>query len=149
LRPGFAARLRGRGRPAAAQRRAAARAHYDAYLAQCPARQLPERIGDKWVSLTVNALADGPRRYSDLYRRLAGVGEKTLTQTLRAPARDGLLQRTATVPARVDYALTPLGHDLLPLVQSIKTWAETHMPHVLAVRADYDHHQAAGEGIRP
>jgi DNA-binding HxlR family transcriptional regulator len=127
----------------AAQRRAAARAGYDAYLAQCPARQLLDRIGDKWVSLTVNALADGPQRYSDLRRRLAGVSEKMLTQTLRALERDGLLQRTvtATVPARVDYTLTPLGHDLLPLVRSIKDWAETHMPHVLAARADYDHRQ--------
>ncbi|KJS56393.1 helix-turn-helix domain-containing protein [Streptomyces rubellomurinus] len=124
----------------AAQRRAAARADYDAYLAECPARQLLDRIGDKWVSLVVNALADGPQRYSDLRRRLAGVSEKMLTQTLRAVERDGLLTRTVTagVPARVDYALTPLGRDLLPLVRAIKDWAETHMPAVLAARADYD-----------
>ncbi|MFD8704822.1 winged helix-turn-helix transcriptional regulator [Kitasatospora sp. NPDC059648] len=130
----------------AAQRRAAERAGYDAYLAQCPARQLLDRIGDKWVTLVVNALADGPQRYSDLRRRLAGVSEKMLTQTLRALERDGLLHRTVTptVPARVDYALTPLGHDLLPLVRSIKTWAETHMPHVLAARADYDHRLTGG-----
>ncbi|MGA5822442.1 winged helix-turn-helix transcriptional regulator [Kitasatospora sp. NPDC094028] len=124
----------------AAQRRAAARADYDAYLAECPARQLLDRIGDKWVSLVVNALADGPQRYSDLRRRLAGVSEKMLTQTLRTLERDGLLTRavTAGVPARVDYALTPLGRDLLPLVRAIKTWAETHMPAVLTARADYD-----------
>jgi DNA-binding HxlR family transcriptional regulator len=91
--------------PPRPQPSAAARSHYDAYLAQCPARQLLDRIGDKWVSLTVNALADGPQRYSDLRRRLAGVSEKMLTQTLRALERDGLLQRTvtATVPARADY----------------------------------------------
>ncbi|MFF9641451.1 winged helix-turn-helix transcriptional regulator [Kitasatospora aureofaciens] len=131
----------------AAQRRAAERAGYDAYLAQCPARQLLDRIGDKWVTLLLNALADGPQRYSDLRRRLAGVSEKMLTQTLRALERDGLLQRTVTpaVPARVDYALTPLGCDLLPLVRSIKTWAETHMPHVLAARADYDHRRTSGD----
>ncbi|MFJ9776705.1 winged helix-turn-helix transcriptional regulator [Kitasatospora sp. NPDC101157] len=130
----------------AAQRRAAERAGYDAYLAQCPARQLLDRIGDKWVTLVVNALADGPQRYSDLRKRLAGVSEKMLTQTLRTLERDGLLHRTVTptVPVRVDYALTPLGHDLLPLVRSIKTWAEAHMPHVLAARADYDHRHADG-----
>ncbi|MFH9352429.1 winged helix-turn-helix transcriptional regulator [Kitasatospora sp. NPDC017646] len=129
----------------AAQRRAAERAGYDAYLAQCPARQLLDRIGDKWVSLLVNALADGPQRYSDLRRRLAGVSEKMLTQTLRTLERDGLVHRTVTptVPARVDYALTPLGRDLLPLVRSIKAWAEIHMPHVLAARADYDHRHTA------
>ncbi|MDH6705867.1 DNA-binding HxlR family transcriptional regulator [Kitasatospora sp. MAA19] len=87
-----------------------------------------------------DALADGPQRYRDLRRRLAGVGEKMLTQTLRALERDGLLTRsvTPTVPARVDYALTPLGRDLLPLVQAIKAWAESHLPEVLAARADYD-----------
>ncbi|MFF4384813.1 winged helix-turn-helix transcriptional regulator [Kitasatospora sp. NPDC092039] len=124
----------------AAQRRAAEAAHYDAYLAHCPARQLLDRIGDKWVSLVVNALADGPLRYSDLRRRLAGVSEKMLTQTLRALERDGLLERTVTagVPARVDYALTGLGRDLLPLMRQIKDWAERHMPQVLAARTAYD-----------
>ncbi|AUY48048.1 helix-turn-helix domain-containing protein [Streptomyces sp. CB01881] len=124
----------------AAQRRAAERAGFDAYLAECPARQLLDRIGDKWVSLVVNALADGPLRYSDLRRRLAGVSEKMLTQTLRALERDGLLTRTVTpsVPARVDYALTPLGTGLLPLMQSIKAWAEQNMPEVLAAREAYD-----------
>lgn len=124
----------------AAQRRAAARAHFDAYLAECPARQLLDRIADKWVSLIVNALAGGPQRYSDLRRRLAGVSEKMLTQTLRALERDGLLTRTVTptVPVRVDYALTPLGEGLLPLMRSIKSWAEEHMPDVLAARDAYD-----------
>lgn len=129
----------------AAQRRTAEAAAYDAYLAACPARQLLDRIGDKWTSLVVNALADGPLRYSDLRRRLAGVSEKMLTQTLRALERDGLLGRTVTaaVPARVDYALTDLGRDLLPLVQQIKAWAECHMPQVLAARTAYDDGQPA------
>ncbi|MEU3574683.1 helix-turn-helix domain-containing protein [Kitasatospora sp. NPDC036755] len=129
----------------AAQRRAAEAAAYDAYLAWCPARQLLDRIGDKWTSLVVNALADGPLRYSGLRRRLAGVSEKMLTQTLRALERDGLVSRTVTggVPARVDYELTALGRDLLPLVRQIKAWAECHMPQVLAARAAYDDGQCA------
>lgn len=57
----------------AAQLRAERSAAYDAYLAECPARRLLDRISDKWVSLAVNALADGPQRYSDLQRRLASV----------------------------------------------------------------------------
>ncbi|MEV7186649.1 helix-turn-helix domain-containing protein [Kitasatospora sp. NPDC093102] len=129
----------------AAQRRAAEAAGYDAYLASCPARQLLDRIGDKWVSLVVSALADGPLRYSGLRRRLAGVSEKMLTRTLRVLERDGLVGRTVTagVPARVDYELTGLGRDLLPLVQQIKAWAECHMPQVLAARAAYDDGQQA------
>ncbi|TWF99294.1 winged helix-turn-helix transcriptional regulator [Kitasatospora viridis] len=124
----------------AAQRRAAAKTEYDAYLADCPARQLLERIGDKWVSLLVNALADGPLRYGELSRRLAGISQKMLTQTLRALERDGLLTRSVTpaVPVQVEYALTPLGAGLLPLLGAVVDWAERNMPEVLAARDRYD-----------
>ncbi|MBU3060379.1 helix-turn-helix transcriptional regulator [Nocardia sp. NEAU-G5] len=112
---------------------------YDAYLADCPARKLLDRISDKWVSLAVNALADGPQRHSDLQRRLASVSQKMLTQTLRNLERDGLITRTvqSSVPPRVDYELTPLGRSLLPLMQAIKTWAEQHMDEVEAARTAY------------
>ncbi|MER7177766.1 winged helix-turn-helix transcriptional regulator [Streptomyces mesophilus] len=129
----------------AAQRRAEARAAYDAYLATCPARQLLDRISDKWVSLVLNALADEPLRYSDLERIIAGVSQKMLTQTLRALERDGLLSRTVTasVPVRVDYELTPLGRSLLPVMTAIKAWAETHIEEVRTARTDYDRGVAA------
>jgi Predicted transcriptional regulators len=124
----------------AAQRREQARAAYNAYLATCPARQLLDRISGKWVSLLLNALADGPKRYSDLSRIVAGISQKMLTQTLRDLERDGLIRRTVTpsVPVRVDYALTPLGGTLLPVVQAIKDWAETHIEEVLSAREQYD-----------
>ncbi|MER5275197.1 helix-turn-helix domain-containing protein [Streptomyces sp. NPDC002809] len=117
-----------------------ARAAYDAYLAECPARHLLDRISNKWVSLIVNALADGPQRYSDLARTLASVSQKMLTQSLRALERDGLVTRTVTpsVPVRVDYALTPLGRSLVPVMQTIKAWAEQNMDEVLAARTGYD-----------
>ncbi|MEU8529595.1 helix-turn-helix domain-containing protein [Streptomyces sp. NPDC048629] len=117
-----------------------ARAAYDAYLAECPARHLLDRIGDKWVSLIVSALADGPQRYSDLSRRIVSASQKMLTQSLRNLERDGLVTRTVTpsVPVRVDYALTPLGRSLVPLMQAIKAWAEEHMDEVLAARARHD-----------
>ncbi|TDW66661.1 winged helix-turn-helix transcriptional regulator [Kribbella pratensis] len=126
-------------RTAAELREEAAR-EYDAFLATCPARQLLDRISDKWVTLILTALADGPQRYSDLSRRIAGVSQKMLTQTLRSLERDGLLTRSVTpsVPVRVDYELTPLGGTLMPLIASIKTWAETHMPEVHEARTCYD-----------
>ncbi|WP_171165558.1 helix-turn-helix domain-containing protein [Streptomyces sp. I05A-00742] len=122
------------------------RAAYDAYLAECPARQLLDRISNKWVSLIVNALAAGPQRYGDLSRRLASVSQKMLTQTLRSLERDGLVERTVTptVPVRVDYALTPLGEGLIPVMQAIKGWAEGNMDEVLAARERYDTGAAAG-----
>ncbi|GAB0104886.1 helix-turn-helix domain-containing protein [Nocardia sp. JMUB6875] len=127
----------------AAQRRTEARRAYDAYVQECPTRHLLDRISDKWVSLLLNALADGPRRYSDLSRIVAGVSQKMLTQTLRSMERDGLISRTVTpsVPVRVDYELTPLGRTLLPVMQAIKSWAETYIEDVLAAREIYDGQQ--------
>jgi DNA-binding HxlR family transcriptional regulator len=63
----------------AAQRREAARAEYDAFLAACPSRQVLDRIGDKWVTLIMMALVGGPLRYRDLFRIIAGVSQKMLT----------------------------------------------------------------------
>ncbi|SDZ65330.1 transcriptional regulator, HxlR family [Asanoa ishikariensis] len=95
---------------------------------------------NKWAALVIAALAGGPQRHSELVRRIAGVSQKMLSQTLRTLERDGLLTRTVTasVPARVDYALTPLGHDLFPMMVAIKTWAETHMDRVFRARAQFD-----------
>jgi DNA-binding HxlR family transcriptional regulator len=86
------------------------------------------------------ALADGPQRYSDLARRVAGVSQKMLTQTLRQLERDGLLTRsiTPTVPVRVDYELTELGKTILPVVAAIKQWSETHIAAIHAARRAYD-----------
>jgi DNA-binding HxlR family transcriptional regulator len=124
----------------AAQRRQQARQAYDAYMATCPSRQLLDVISDKWVSLILTGLAEGPQRYSDLAKRIAGVSQKMLTQTLRTLERDGLVSRTVTasVPIRVDYALTPLGRSLLPVMRAIKRWAEDNIERVQSARATYD-----------
>lgn len=132
----------------AAQRRAQARAEYDAYLAVCPSRLLLARISDKWVTLIVCALGERPMRYSELATRIAGVSQKMLTQTLRSLERDGLVSRTVTasVPPRVDYALTDLGASLLEPIHVIKVWAEAHMPEVEKARQEYDSAAAAPTG---
>jgi DNA-binding HxlR family transcriptional regulator len=138
----------------AAQQRAAGKGDYDAFLANCPSRQLLDRISDKWVALILAALGgDGPHpsggdrsgeprsmRYSELSRRLAGVSQKMLTQTLRSLERDGLLTRTVTptVPVTVTYELTDLGLSLHHLMHGIKIWAEAHMDEVLTNREGYD-----------
>ena len=137
----------------AAQKRAQAKAEYDAFLANCPSRQLLDRISDKWVALILAALGSGgphpgadcagePRamRYSELSHRLAGVSQKMLTQTLRSLERDGLVTRTVTptVPVTVTYELTELGLSLQHVMRGIKTWAEAHMDEVLANREEYD-----------
>ena len=124
----------------AAQRREQARIEYDAFIKGCPTNQLLDRLSDKWVSLVVSALAGGTMRYSDLSRKIAGVSPKMLTQTLRSLERDGILARTVTpsVPVRVDYELTPLGHSLALLLTAVKDWAETHIDEVHEARERYD-----------
>ena len=126
----------------AAQRRERARQDYNAYVAECPSRQVLDAISDKWVTLVLSALDEGPMRYSDLARRIAGVSQKMLTQTLRMLERDGLLTRTITpsVPVRVDYELTPLGETILPVVGAIKQWSEAHIEQIHEARAGYDEH---------
>jgi DNA-binding HxlR family transcriptional regulator len=125
----------------AAQKRAQAKVEYDSFLAQCPSRQLLDRISDKWVALILAALgSDGPLRYSKLSRRLAGVSQKMLTQTLRSLERDGLVTRTVTptVPVTVTYELTDLGLSLQQVMWGVKLWAEAHMDEVLVNRKEYD-----------
>jgi DNA-binding HxlR family transcriptional regulator len=138
----------------AAQKRARAKVDYDAFLAGCPSRQLLDGISDKWVALILAALgSDGPHhpnrngvgqprsmRYSELSRRLAGVSQKMLTQTLRSLERDGLVSRTVTptVPVTVTYELTDLGNSLQHVMLGLKEWAEGHMGEVLVHREEYD-----------
>jgi DNA-binding HxlR family transcriptional regulator len=123
----------------AQQRRQEARTAYNAFVASCPTRLLFATISDKWVGLVLVALRDGPRRYGELNTAIAGISQKMLTQTLRTLERDGLVTRTLTldVPVRADYALTPLGHTLMPVMLAVKDWAETHMDQVLEARTDY------------
>ena len=138
----------------AAQKRADAKVRYDSFLAACPSRQLLGRISDKWVALILAALGnDGPQqpgvgstgeprsmRYSELSRRLAGVSQKMLTQTLRSLERDGLVTRTVTptVPVTVTYELTDLGLSLQDVMRGLKAWAEAHMGEVQTNREQYD-----------
>ena len=124
----------------AEQRRIEAKEAYDVYLATCPSRRLLDRIADKWVTLVLSALVDGPLRYSELAHRIAGVSQKMLTQTLRALERDGLITRevTPSVPVRVDYELTPLGESLRQRMALLKEWAEEHMPEIDEARERSD-----------
>ena len=112
----------------------------DPYTATCPSRQVIDRIGDRWTVLLLGALADGPRRFTELARRVDGISQKMLTQTLRGLERDGMVSRTvrATVPVRVDYELTELGRTLTAPIAALEAWARDHIDDVVAARARYD-----------
>lgn len=110
------------------------------FAADCPTRQVLDRVGDKWSVLIIMLLKDGTLRFSELKRAIAGISHKMLTQTLRSLERDGLVTRTVypEVPPRVEYALTALGETLYEPIASIHCWAETHIQDVLAAQACYD-----------
>jgi DNA-binding HxlR family transcriptional regulator len=124
----------------AEQRHDQARVEFNAFMAVCPSRQVFGLIADKWAGLLISALADGSQRHGELRRRITGISQKMLTQTLRELERDGIVSRTVTasVPVRVDYELTPLGQSLAPVLTTLKRWAESHIAQIWAARDAYD-----------
>ena len=112
----------------------------DVYAADCPTRQVLDRVGDKWTTLVILLLQNGPRRFSELQRSIVGISQKMLTQTLRNLERDGLVTRTLypEVPPRVEYELTPLGETLCGPIAAIVHWSEAHIGEVTAAQELYD-----------
>ncbi|HEY3710905.1 MAG TPA: helix-turn-helix domain-containing protein [Amycolatopsis sp.] len=110
------------------------------YDRDCPTRQLLDRIGDQWTVLIVGALVDGPLRFTQIGKRVEGISQKVLTQTLRSLVRDGILTRTAypVIPPRVDYELTTLGRNLSEPLDLLDRWARRHMAQVSAAREAFD-----------
>ena len=116
----------------------------DVLDADCPSRQVLDRIADKWTALIIRVLADGTHRFGQLQRRVGGISQKMLTQTLRELERDGLVERTVhpVVPPHVEYRLTPLGRSLRQPLDAICAWAEAHLAQMLAARARSDRRRA-------
>ncbi|WP_439598139.1 winged helix-turn-helix transcriptional regulator [Falsiroseomonas sp.] len=112
----------------------------DCYASDCPTRVVLDRIADKWAVLLLGLLAEGPLRFNALRRRVQGLSQKVLSQTLKGLERDGLVRRTAfaTVPVTVEYAITPLGATLAERLDLLRDWAERHIAEVQAAQARYD-----------
>ncbi len=102
--------------------------------------QLLARVGDKWTVLIVQALGGGPKRFNELKRLIGGISQRMLTLTLKNLERDGLVTRTVTpsIPPRVDYELTDLGHSLREPVDALGDWALAHMARIDAARERFD-----------
>jgi DNA-binding HxlR family transcriptional regulator len=92
-------------------------------------------IGGRWKVLILQQLLGGVRRFNELHRTLAGITHKTLTQQLREMEADGIVSRKVypQIPPKVEYALTPLGKTLRPVLTAMHNWAERH-GHALADR---------------
>src|SRR5580704_14101077 len=97
-------------------------------IEDCPAREILDRVGDKWSVMVIVLLGQRIHRFNELHRAIEGISQRMLTLTVRALERDGLVSRTvhASVPPRVDYELTELGRTLLIPLGALAGWAETH-----------------------
>jgi DNA-binding HxlR family transcriptional regulator len=102
--------------------------------------EILQRVGDKWTVLVVGKLGDGPMRFNELRSAVGGISQKMLTTTLRALERDGFVTRTVfpTIPPRVDYELTDLGHELLVPVSALGEWARLNTGRVRTARQRFD-----------
>jgi DNA-binding HxlR family transcriptional regulator len=116
----------------------------DPFDKDCPSRQLLDRIGDQWTVLIVLVLKDGPLRFTAIGKRVEGISQKMLTQTLRSLVRDGMLRRTAyaVIPPRVEYELTDLGRELGEPLGMLDKWVRAHIDQVLGARDAFDREQA-------
>ncbi|ALC27273.1 helix-turn-helix domain-containing protein [Streptomyces bacillaris] len=113
---------------------------FDVFSRRCPSRSTLEHATGRWGSLTLGALYEESLRFNELRRRVDGVSEKMLSQTLHALERDGLVLREAQPvnPPRVDYELTPFGREVAGQLLGLIRLVEGRMDEVLAARSRYD-----------
>jgi DNA-binding HxlR family transcriptional regulator len=106
------------------------------FAVDCPSRDVLQHVTSRWGVLLLVALMGGTHRFSDLRRKVGGVSEKMLAQTLRWLEADGFVLRDvkATVPPHVTYSLTPMGREVGERVQALADWIECAMPQVMAAR---------------
>jgi len=118
---------------------------YNVFAKACPSRGTLEHVTGRWGGLALGALYEGSLRFNELRRRVDGVSEKMLSQTLTALERDGLVHREAqpTNPPRVDYELTPLGHEVAQRLLDLIHFVEGRMDDILVARERYDETRGA------
>ena len=104
------------------------------FAEQCPSREVLKHVTSRWGVLILVALRDGTHRFSDLRRKMGGVSEKMLAQTLQWLEADGFVLRKAyaVVPPHVEYSLTPLGCEVSDKVAALADWIEVNLPLVMA-----------------
>ena len=110
----------------------------DLFAAPCPSREVLSHVSSRWGVLVLIGLRTGTHRFSELRRKIDGVSEKMLAQTLQALTRDGFVNRVShpVVPPVVEYSLTPLGEEVAERVSVLADWVEENLLRVLDARAE-------------
>jgi DNA-binding HxlR family transcriptional regulator len=109
------------------------------FRADCPSRPILDQIADKW-SMMAMAVLEKPARFNELKRRLQGVTQRVLTQTLRRLERNGMIERRVlpTSPVGVEYALTELGRSLREPFLHLYGWTVEHSQEIARRQREYD-----------
>jgi DNA-binding HxlR family transcriptional regulator len=109
-------------------------------FARCPIRDVLDQIGDKWSTLLLLTLADGPQRFGAIKRMVPDISQRMLTQTLRDLQRDGMVARRVfdTKPPSVEYRLTPLGESIIVPFGHLIRWAGENHPQIDQARLEFD-----------
>ena len=104
----------------------------DLMSAACPSRQVLKHLTSRWGVLVLIALLTGTHRFSELRRKVGGVSERMLAQTLQCLEADGMVERKSypVVPPHVEYRLTPLGGEAARKVRALAEWIEVSMPSI-------------------
>ena len=112
----------------------------DVFDRACPSRSVLEHVTSKWSVLALTALLEQPHRFGELRRRVDGVSEKMLSQSLQTLERDGWVHREvrSTIPPHVEYRLTAMGEELATRVLAVIDLVQEHVPDVLAARSRGD-----------
>lgn len=112
----------------------------DVFARGCNSRAALQNATGRWGALALAALNEGPYRFSALRRRVDGVSERMLSQTLQTLERDGLVHREVleTIPPKVEYSLTELGADVAAKITALIELLESQVPKIVASQASYD-----------
>jgi DNA-binding HxlR family transcriptional regulator len=112
----------------------------DIFCRACTSRTTLENVAGKWGILALLALDEGDLRFNALRRKVDGVSEKMLSQTLQTLERDGMVTREvrSTIPPRVDYSLTPLGARVASSLHELAALLEASTAEVTAARSTFD-----------
>lgn len=104
------------------------------FASECPSRQVLSHVTSRWGTLALVALLEGTQRFSALRRRIDGVSEKMLAQTLQILEADGFIHRQSlpVVPPHVEYSLTATGVEIALQVKGIVEWIERNLPNIPA-----------------
>ncbi|MEU6039873.1 MULTISPECIES: winged helix-turn-helix transcriptional regulator [Actinomadura] len=125
--------------------RVVTRSRQGPFVDDCPSRVVLNHVANRWGTLIVTSLHQGPMRFHQLRDNIGGISEKMLSQNLRLLIRDGLIDRTveSSTPPRVSYALTPLGRELASLLRTLIDWITCRTDDIVAAQQRYD--RAAGD----